>query len=80
MITLNGQRMEEGKVLMQNVFIAPRLGAAALSVPVGLTGGLPVGLELDALPGHDSELLGLDMAVQKVVGRIPPPTFQFAPR
>jgi Asp-tRNA(Asn)/Glu-tRNA(Gln) amidotransferase A subunit family amidase len=76
MITLNGQRMEEGKVLMRNLFIAPRLGAAALSVPVGLARGLPVGLELDALPGHDSELLGLGTAVQKVVGRIPPPTFR----
>lgn len=76
MITLNGHQMEEGKVLMRNLFMAPRIGAAALSVPVGLTRGLPVGLELDALPGHDSELLGLGMAVQKVVGRIPPPMFQ----
>ena len=50
MITLNGHQMEEGKVLMQNLFIAPRMGAAALSVPVGLVRGLPVGLEFDALP------------------------------
>jgi mandelamide amidase len=76
MITLNGQRAEEGKVLMRNLVIAPRMGSAALSVPVGLTRGLPVGLELDALPGHDSELLGLGAAVEKVVGRIPPPAFQ----
>jgi|SRR5262245_26265047 len=76
MITLNGQQMEEGKALMRNLFIAPRLGAAALSVLVGLARGLPVGLELDALPDHDSELLGLGTAVQKVVGRIPPPTFR----
>lgn len=76
MITLNGQQMEEGKVLMRNLFIAPRIGAAALSVPVGLTRGFPVGLELDALPGHDNELLGLGIAVEKVVGRIPPPTLQ----
>jgi indoleacetamide hydrolase len=75
-ITLNGRQAEEGKVLMRNLFIAPRMGAAGLSLPVGLTRGLPVGLELDALPGHDSELLGLGMAVEKVVGRIPPPTFQ----
>jgi mandelamide amidase len=73
-ITLNGRQAEEGKVLMRNVFIAPRLGAAALSLPVGLTRGLPVGLELNALPGHDSELLGLGMAIEKVIGRIPPPT------
>ena len=75
-ITLNGRQVEEGKVLMRNLFMAPRMGAAALSLPVGLTRGLPVGLELDALPGHDSELLGLGMAIEKVLGRIPPPTFQ----
>jgi indoleacetamide hydrolase len=75
-ISLNGNQAEEGKVLMRNLFMAPRLGAAALSLPVGLTRGLPVGLELDALPGHDSELLGLALAVENVVGRIPPPTFQ----
>ena len=75
-ITLNGRQVEEGKVLMRNLFMAPRMGAAALSLPVGLTRALPVGLELDALPGHDSELLGLAMAVEKVVGRIPPPAFQ----
>jgi mandelamide amidase len=73
-ITLNGQQMEEGEVLMRNLFIAPRMGAAALSVPAGLTGGLPVGLELDALPGDDSELLGLGIAVEKGIGPIPPPT------
>jgi mandelamide amidase len=72
-LTLNGRDSEEGKVLMQNLFIAPRLGAAALSLPVGLARGLPVGLEIDALPGHDSELLGLGMAVEEVIGRIPPP-------
>jgi Asp-tRNA(Asn)/Glu-tRNA(Gln) amidotransferase A subunit family amidase len=76
MIALNGRQMEQDKVLMQNVFIAPRLGTAALSVPLGLARGLPVGLELDALPGHDSELLGLGIAVQRIVGRIPPPTFR----
>lgn len=74
-ITLNGQRIEEGKVLMRNLFIAPRLGAPGLSIPVGVSLGLPVGLELDALPGHDTELLGLGIAVQKVVGRTPPPRF-----
>ena len=60
---------------MQNVFMAPRLGAAALSIPVGLSEGLPVGLEFDALPGNDSELLGLGIAIENVVGRIQAPSF-----
>ena len=73
-VTLNGREAEEGKVLMRNLFIAPRLGAAALSLPVGLTRGLPVGLELDALPGNDAALLALGIAVQAVIGRLPAPS------
>jgi len=30
-------------------------------------------LQLDAPPGHDSELLGLGIAVERVLGRIPAP-------
>jgi len=37
--------------------------------------GLPVGLEFDALPGNDSELLGLGIAIENVVGRIQAPSF-----
>jgi len=74
-ITLNGRQFDEGKVLARNLFIAPRMGAAGLSIPAGLSRGLPVGLELDALPGNDSALLGLGIAVQQVIGRIPPPSF-----
>src|SRR5262249_4842904 len=55
MMTIKGKQIEEGQVVAQNLFIAPRVGAAALSIPVGLSMGLPVGLELDALPGNDSE-------------------------
>jgi mandelamide amidase len=73
MITANGQRIEEGRALARTLFIAPRLGAAALNVPAGLHQGLPVGLELDALPGNDSLLLGLGLAVEQAIGPIPPP-------
>jgi mandelamide amidase len=72
-ITVNGVRTDEGRVIARNLFIAPRLGVAALSLPAGLSNGLPVGLQLDALPGHDSELLALGVAVEKVLGRIPAP-------
>ena len=75
LMTIKGKPIEEGRAAVQNVFIAPRIGAPALSIPVGLSQGLPVGLELDALPGNDSELLGLGIAVQAVIGRIPAPSF-----
>jgi indoleacetamide hydrolase len=74
LMTIKGKQIEEGRVVAQNLFMAPRFGAAGLSIPVGLSQGLPVGLELDALPGTDSKLLGLGIAVQSVVGRIPPPS------
>jgi indoleacetamide hydrolase len=75
LLTIKGKQVEEGRVVAQNVFMAPRLGAPALSIPAGLSQGLPVGLEVDALPGNDSALLGLGIAVQAVIGRLPPPTF-----
>ena len=75
LMTIKGKPIEEGRAVVQNVFMAPRVGAAALSIPVGMSQGLPVGLELDVLPGNDSELLGLGIAIQAVVGRIPPPSF-----
>jgi len=73
LLTINGVTIAEGLVIARNLFIAPRLGAPALNIPAGLSNGLPVGLQLDALPGHDSELLGLGIAVERVFGRIPAP-------
>jgi mandelamide amidase len=73
--TIKGKQIEEGRVAPQNLFMAPRVGAPALSIPAGLSQGLPVGLELDALPGNDSKLLGLGVAAQAAIGRIPPPSF-----
>ena len=72
-LTINGVKIEEGLAIARNLFMAPRIGAAALNVPAGMSNGLPVGLQLDALPGHDSELLGLGIAVERVLGRIPAP-------
>jgi Asp-tRNA(Asn)/Glu-tRNA(Gln) amidotransferase A subunit family amidase len=72
-LTINSVTIEEGKVTARNIFMAPRFGIAALTIPAGMSNGLPVGLQFDALPGHDSELLGLGMAAEAVLGRIPAP-------
>ena len=74
-VTINGVRIAEGLAIARNIFMAPRIGAAAVNIPAGMSNGLPVGLQLDALPGHDSELLGLGIAVERAVGRIPAPPF-----
>jgi Asp-tRNA(Asn)/Glu-tRNA(Gln) amidotransferase A subunit family amidase len=45
------------------------------TVPAGLGPGtgLPVGLSLDGPRGSDERLLALGLAIEKVVGRTPPP-------
>ena len=73
LLTIRGKQIEEGRVLPRNLFTAPRIGAPGLNIPAGLARGLPVGLELDALPGRDRELVGLGIAVENVLGRIPSP-------
>ena len=50
-------------------------GIPGLTIPAGLgpTTGLPVGLSLDGPRGSDERLLTLGMAIEKVLGRTPPP-------
>ncbi len=74
-IEIKGKTFDRASVIIAQSVIAPRYGAPALSLPVGLAEGLPVGLELDGLPGRDSEILGLGMAVEKILGRLPAPRF-----
>jgi mandelamide amidase len=37
---------------------------------------LPAGLEFGGLPGEDNQLLSLGMAIEAVLGPLPPPTFR----
>ena len=70
---VNGKLVDLIAAIIPNIFFGPRLGAPGLVIPAGLTSGLPVGLELEGLPGDDSRLLGLGIAVENVLGPIPPP-------
>jgi mandelamide amidase len=74
-IPVNGHWIDEIRGITTNLFAGPRFGAPGLSLPSGMSKGLPVGLELDALPGDDGKLLALGVAVEKVLGHIPPPPF-----
>lgn len=73
-IEVAGTRLPQVQVLIRNTFPAGAFGAPGLSVPAGMTASrLPVGLELDGLPGEDDRLLSVGMAVERVLGRLPAP-------
>ena len=72
-ILVNGRWVDELATILTNSVIAARLGAPALSLPAGLAGGLPVGMELEGLPGDDRRILGLGVAVEQVLGPLPAP-------
>jgi indoleacetamide hydrolase len=79
MIELNGRLVPKLETLVRNTLLAAVLGTPALSLPAGLTrSGLPVALEFDGLPEHDSALLALGRAAEAAIGRISPPPQLFA--
>ena len=72
-IEVKGKTFSRNAVLIRNTWWGARMGAPGLVVPAGLSEGLPVSLELDALPGDDGRLLALGVAIEKVLGPLPPP-------
>ena len=57
---------EDGPVrdlLTADSWLAPLVGAPAISLPLLKVNGLPVGLQLIGKPGHDLELIGLARAI-----------------
>jgi mandelamide amidase len=45
-----------------------------LSIALGATSKLPVGLELDGPAGSDRKLIGIGLALEQLFGRLPPPS------
>ncbi|SDN43456.1 indoleacetamide hydrolase [Pseudomonas jinjuensis] len=60
--------------LIQNTEPAASAGLPGIQMPIGLgrRTGLPVGLELDGAFGADRRLLAIGIALEAVLGRIPP--------
>jgi Asp-tRNA(Asn)/Glu-tRNA(Gln) amidotransferase A subunit family amidase len=53
-----GGRQYPDTAILRNALPGPAFRAPALSIPAGLTrDGLPVGFEIDGLPGGDNQLL-----------------------
>jgi len=73
-VELNGRRVPTFATYLRNTRIMTIAGIPGLSLPAGLTAaGLPVGIEFDAAAGGDRALLGIGLAVEAVLGRLPPP-------
>jgi indoleacetamide hydrolase len=62
-------------LFIRNTDPGSNAGIPGLTVPAGLgpSTGLPVGLSLDGPRGSDERLLAIGMAMEKVLGRTPPP-------
>ena len=62
-------------VARRNTEPGSNAGIPGLTVPAGLgpSTGLPVGLSLDGPRGSDERLLAIGMAIERGLGRIPPP-------
>ena len=73
-VTVGGATMAFTAAISRNIAPGSTAGLPGLVLPVGLTaGGLPVTLELDGPSGSDRRLLSIGAAVEKLLGRLPPP-------
>ncbi|MGE4064293.1 MAG: amidase family protein [Rhodospirillaceae bacterium] len=77
-IMVNGRWIDEWDTIIYNLFWGARLGTPGLNVPSGLASGLPVGLQLQGLPGDDSRILALGLEVEQVLGPVAAPALRAA--
>ena len=70
-IEIRGHKVSILKAIARNTALGPYFGMPGLVLPAGMTKtGLPVGIEFEALPGRDRNLLALGLSVEGVLGRL----------
>jgi mandelamide amidase len=73
-VTWQGQPVPRVSAIGRSTVLAPCCAHPGLVLPAGLSAnGLPIGIEFDGLPGTDRQLLGLGLAIEKMLGPIPAP-------
>jgi len=71
---LNGKTVSFEAVISRNISPGSTAGLPGLVIPADLNSdGLPVTLEIDGPQGSDRKLIGLGLAIEKVLGHLPPP-------
>jgi mandelamide amidase len=72
--SIGGKQVSFGAAMTRNTALGTCADLSSLVLPAGMTSdGLPVGLEFDALTGHDRALLALGLSLEKALGPIPAP-------
>jgi mandelamide amidase len=72
--TPDASSLENFGRLARNVDPGSNAGLPGLSVPASLSAsGLPVGLEIDGLPGADRKILAIGLTLEAILGRLPGP-------
>jgi mandelamide amidase len=61
---------------IQNTDPGSNAGVPGIQIPIalGAASKLPVGMELDGPAGSDRRLLSIGLGLEKLLGRIPPPS------
>ena len=73
-VLLNSETVPFEAVISRNISPGSTAGLPGLVIPADLnSNGLPVTLEIDGPEGSDRQLLGIGLAIEKVLGHLPPP-------
>ena len=73
-VEVRGRRMPLDEAMSRNIAPGSTAGLPGLVLPAGLTpSGLPAALEFDGPAGSDRSVLALGLAVEAVLGKLPPP-------
>jgi mandelamide amidase len=73
-LELNGRELPVFETVIRHANLAGVIGLAGISLPAGTSSaGLPIGIELDTVPGADADLLWLARQVEALLPAAPRP-------
>lgn len=76
-VTVDGEPMHVEHALTRLTSLANALGVPALSVPIGLAGGLPVGLQVIGRTGEEHSVLAAGRVLEGIAQPLPRPAITY---